>query len=42
MNAQAVLFEGPKNIKLSKLEVNEMVEGGHRDRGHVLGYQHGH
>ena len=27
MNAQAVLFEGPKNIKLSKLEVNEMVEG---------------
>ena len=27
MNAQAVIFEGPKNIKLSKLEVNEMVEG---------------
>ena len=27
MNAQAVLFEGPKNIKLSKLEVNEMVDG---------------
>lgn len=27
MNDQAILFEGPKNIKLSKLEVNEMVEG---------------
>ena len=27
MNAQAVIFEGPKSIKLSKLEVNEMVDG---------------
>lgn len=27
MNAQAVLFEGPKNIKLTQLEVNEMVKG---------------
>ncbi len=27
MEAQAILFEGPKNIKLTKLEVNEMVEG---------------
>ncbi len=27
MNAQAVIFEGPKSIKLSKLEVNEMVPG---------------
>ena len=27
MNDHAILFEGPKNIKLSKLEVNEMVEG---------------
>jgi len=27
MEAQAILFEGPKSIKLAKLEVNEMVEG---------------
>jgi 3-hydroxyethyl bacteriochlorophyllide a dehydrogenase len=27
MNAQAIIFDGPKNIKLTKLEVNEMVEG---------------
>jgi 3-hydroxyethyl bacteriochlorophyllide a dehydrogenase len=27
MNDHAILFEGPKNIKLSKLEVNEMVDG---------------
>ena len=27
MSAHAVLFEGPKNIKLSPLDVAEMVEG---------------